>query len=181
MPDGRIEARQVNRLKEMGSWLSKYGESIYGTRGGPWKPQKAVASTRKGNTVFLHVLRWDGESLVLPDIGRKVKQASLFGGGRAGVTQNDGKLVVGVPPAERDAVDTVIRLELEGSAMDIPSFTLGSPVKATASNVYRNDAYAFGPGMAFDNDSDTRWATDTGTRQAWIAVASPRILSGFSP
>ena len=35
MPDGRIEPRQVQRLKEMGQWLAKYGESIYGTRGGP--------------------------------------------------------------------------------------------------------------------------------------------------
>ncbi len=47
MPDGRIEPRQVARLKEMGAWLKKNGESIYGTRGGPWKPTKAVASTRK--------------------------------------------------------------------------------------------------------------------------------------
>ena len=37
MPDGRIEPRQVDRLKEMGDWLRKYGESIYGTRGGPFK------------------------------------------------------------------------------------------------------------------------------------------------
>ena len=35
MPDGRIEARQVERLREMGAWLKQYGESIYATRGGP--------------------------------------------------------------------------------------------------------------------------------------------------
>jgi len=37
MPDGRIEPRQVERLKEMGDWLKKYGHTIYGTRGGPFK------------------------------------------------------------------------------------------------------------------------------------------------
>ena len=56
MPTGEIEPRQVERLKEMGAWLAKNGESIYGTRGGPWKPTKTLASTRKGSTVYLHVL-----------------------------------------------------------------------------------------------------------------------------
>ena len=34
MPDGRIEPRQVERLREIGRWLAKYGESIYGTAAG---------------------------------------------------------------------------------------------------------------------------------------------------
>jgi len=38
MPDGRIEPEQAERLKNMGNWLDKYGESIYNTRGGPFKP-----------------------------------------------------------------------------------------------------------------------------------------------
>ena len=177
MPDGRIEPRQVERLKEMGAWLAKNGESVYGTRGGPWKPQKAVASTRRGNVVFLHVLRWDGESVDLPDIGRRVKRASVASGGRVRAEQAGGRLIVGVPPTERDAVDTVIRLELDGSAMDLPAVALRSPVKATASNVYRNEFEAYGPEMAFDNDRETRWATDTGTRQAWLAVDLGRALT----
>ena len=48
MPDGRIEPRQVDRLKEIGRWLARYGETIYGTRGGPFKPTKSVASTAQG-------------------------------------------------------------------------------------------------------------------------------------
>ena len=132
MPDGRIEARQVERLHEMGAWLAKNGESIYGTRGGPWKPQKAIASTRRGNTVFLHVLRWDGESVTLPDIGRKVRRASRVGSGTTRVSQAGGKLVVSVPPEERDAVDTIVRLELDGSAMDIPAVAVAGPERSGA-------------------------------------------------
>ena len=37
-PDGAIEPRQVARLQEIGTWLNRYGEGIYGTRGGPFKP-----------------------------------------------------------------------------------------------------------------------------------------------
>ena len=66
MPNGEIEPRQVERLKEMGAWLAKYGESIYGTRGGPFKPAKHVVSTRKGNTIYLHILAWPEEALTLP-------------------------------------------------------------------------------------------------------------------
>ena len=36
MPDGRIEPRQVESFRKIGAWLKKYGESIYGTRGGPF-------------------------------------------------------------------------------------------------------------------------------------------------
>jgi alpha-L-fucosidase len=34
-PDGVIDPEQADRLKEIGSWLAQYGESIYGTGGGP--------------------------------------------------------------------------------------------------------------------------------------------------
>jgi alpha-L-fucosidase len=38
MPDGRIEPRQVERLQETGGWPAKYGDAVYGSRGGPFKP-----------------------------------------------------------------------------------------------------------------------------------------------
>ena len=52
MPDGRIEPSQVDRLKEMGKWMEKYGNTIYETRGGPFKPTDWGVSTRKGNKIF---------------------------------------------------------------------------------------------------------------------------------
>lgn len=56
MPTGEIEPRQVERLEEMGAWLAQYGRSIYGTRGGPFKPARHLVSTRKDNTIYLHIL-----------------------------------------------------------------------------------------------------------------------------
>lgn len=177
MPDGRIEPRQVERLKQMGDWLRKNGESIYGTRGGPWKPSKAFASTRKGNTVFLHVFRWDGDHLEVPNVPAKVTRASLLGGGAATVDVADGKLLIGVAESSRDPVDTVVRLELDRSAMSLPLAATAPSVKATASNTYQNMVHEFGPEMAFDNDSESRWATDGGTKQAWVAADLGRPLT----
>lgn len=117
---GIIPADQAGRLGEMGQWLEKHGESIYGTRGGPWKPTKASASTRKGDSIYLHVYQWEGNRLTLPDIARKVKAAQVLAGGVAQVTQANGELVVQVPASAQDPLDTVIRLELDGSAMDLP-------------------------------------------------------------
>ncbi len=170
MPDGRIEPRQVERLNGMGAWLKQNGASIYGTRGGPWKPTKALASTRKGSTVFVHLLREDDGRVELPDPGRKVKTAALMNGGKVGIEQSNGKLQLTFATSAIDPIDTMIRLELDGSAMDLTALSSPSGIKATASNVYQKMNDEYGPQEALDNDPHTRWATDAGTKQAWIAM-----------
>jgi len=171
MPDGRIEPRQVEVLKQAGAWLDKNGESIYGTRGGPWKPTRTIASTRKGNVIYLHLLRGQDDKIELPDIARKIKSASLLGGGRIEFAQQDGKLTLTVPVALRDARDTVVKLKLDGPVTDLPAMDLPETCKASASNVYQNDIAHYGAEFAFDGDDQTRWATDNGTRQAWVAAS----------
>jgi alpha-L-fucosidase len=168
--DGVIEPRQVERLKEMGAWLTRNGESIYGTRGGPWKPTSAVASTRKGSSIFVHLLRSGDGRVELPSLPIKVKSAALMGGGTVKIEQADGKLRLTFDPAAADPIDTIIRLELDGSAMNVPAVALDNGIKAAASNIYQKQAGEYGPQAAFDGDPDTRWATDSGTKQAWIAA-----------
>jgi alpha-L-fucosidase len=184
-PDGRIPPDQAARLKEMGAWLARYGESIYGTRGGPFKPGKWGASTRKDNRIYVHVYQFDGNKLELPPLSAKVKSARLLTGGSLECVQTDGAVTLTVPAANQAKVDTLIRLELDRSAMEIPPLrrtgsadSLAIGAKATASNVYRNDG-AFGADKAFDGDMETRWATDGGTRQAWLEVdlGKPRTFS----
>jgi alpha-L-fucosidase len=36
--------------------------------------------------------------------------------------------------------------------------------------VFQKQNEQYGPQEAFDNDPNTRWATDSGTKQAWIAA-----------
>jgi alpha-L-fucosidase len=113
MPDGRIEPRQVERLKEIGRWLKKNGKSIYGTRGGPFTPGPWGASTRRGNTVYVHVLDWGGrEDLALPAVDRRIRSAALLGGGKVPVERTPDGIRLRVPPEKRDAVDTIVVLKL---------------------------------------------------------------------
>ncbi|MHC4439262.1 MAG: alpha-L-fucosidase, partial [Planctomycetota bacterium] len=174
MPDGRIEPRQVERLLEMGGWLDKYGESIYVTRGGPFKPGPWGASTYKSDTIYVHVLMWPGEKLTLPPIPKKIIASSVMTGGTASVRQNDKVIEISVPEAYRQKIDTIIKLQLDGPAGEIvpvslPSASLAFGKKTQASNVFQKNRH-FGPAMAVDDDESTRWATDSGTHQAWLEV-----------
>jgi alpha-L-fucosidase len=119
MPDGRIEPRQVDILKGVGAWLAKYGESIYGTRGGPFKPGRYGASTRRGDRIYLHVFAWAGPSLALPAIPARVVRARVLGGGSASIRQTDAGIEVFVGEGDRHAADTVVVLELDRPAAGI--------------------------------------------------------------
>ena len=175
MPTGEIPPDQAARLREMGAWLAKNGESIYGTRGGPFKPGDYGVSTRKGNTIYLHVMEWPDEALKLPAIAAKVVRSRVLSGGKAEVRQTAAGLEVSVPEGDRLPLDTVVALELDSSALEIPALnvpmavSLTTKAKATASNVFQKQAQ-FGPDKAVDGNSDTRWATDAGTKSVWLEV-----------
>ena len=129
MPDGRIEPRQVDVLKGVGAWLAGRGESIYGTRGGPFKPGRYGASTRRGNRIYLHVFAWTGPSLRLPPIPAKVVGSRILGGGAATVRQTEAGFEVFAPEEGRHSADTVIVLELDRPAsgivaLDVPGQAL---------------------------------------------------------
>jgi len=118
MPTGEIEPRQVQRLKEMGQWLAKYGETIYSTRGGPWRPGPWGAATCKGNTVYVHILQWPGDKIALPALTKKIVSSKVLTGGTATVKQTDGGVAISVPATERQEIDTLVALELDGPAFD---------------------------------------------------------------
>lgn len=113
MPNGKIQPDHVTLLKHMGEWLARNGETIYGTQGGPLTARDWGVTTQKGNRVFVHILDWQDESLLIPSWGKKVRSAKLFADGSAvKFTQNDYGIVVNVPKSKMDDVDTIIELEV---------------------------------------------------------------------
>ena len=174
MPDGRIEQRQADRLKEMGDWLKKYGESIYKTRGGPFKPGSWGASTYKNKTVYIHILNWSNDVIVLPPIPKKIIKTSVLTGGAATIKQTNESIEISLPKDFRHELDTIVALHLDGQVddivpCDVPAASLNTGKKATASNIFQNNT-EHGPDKAIDDDLSTRWATDYGTKQAWFEV-----------
>jgi alpha-L-fucosidase len=177
MPDGQIEPGQVARLKEMGDWMKKYGDGVYGTRGGPFKPGMWGAATCKGDRIYLYVMKWPADGpLRLPAIGARVLDAKTRSGGNAVVKQNGSGVYVDMPAAERDKIATVIEITIDGKAFDIPpiavdfhSGSLARGKKVTASNVFQKDSM-YGAERATDDDDSTRWATDPGQQPTWLEV-----------
>jgi alpha-L-fucosidase len=120
MPDGSIEDRQVERLKEMGDWLKKYGQSIYATCGGPFKPGLWGASTHRGNLIYVHILNWSDDTITLPPVPNKIIAISVLTGGTAIVRQTKESVEISVPQTSRHPLDTVVVLRLDGPASRIP-------------------------------------------------------------
>lgn len=172
-PTGEIAPEQVTLVKEMGGWLAKYGESIYTTRGGPFKPGDYGVSTRKGNTIYLHVSDWTEDPLRLPGIPAHIVSSRALTGGTVQVKETSSTLTISVPERDRQPLDTVVALELDRPALSLRAVEVPMPVgltagaKATASNVYQNQS-EYGPDKALDGNPATRWATDAGTKSAWL-------------
>jgi alpha-L-fucosidase len=120
MMDGRMEARQIKRLAEIGEWLKKYGTAIYDTKGGPYNPNDTYAATRKGDKIYIHLFKKDGDVLSLPALpGVVVKKAGFLNGADLAFTQNNG-LKIDLPAALPDENASVIVLQVNKNAIDIP-------------------------------------------------------------
>jgi alpha-L-fucosidase len=122
MMDGRMEARQIGRLKEVGVWLQKYGESIYGTHGGPYAPTAAYTSTRKGDRIYIHLLEQKDKSLQLAPLpGVRIKKVYFLKGAAVPFTQDEKTgYRIELPGIFPDAVSSVIVLELDKDAGALP-------------------------------------------------------------
>jgi alpha-L-fucosidase len=105
------------------------GESIYGTRGGPFKPGDFGASTRKDKTIYVHVLKWPEGPLWLPKISAKIVSATLLKGGPAEAKQTENGIEISVAPTDRDTIDTVVVLSLDTDAQTIPAVAVRPVVK----------------------------------------------------
>jgi alpha-L-fucosidase len=139
--DGTIFPAVKERYLGMGQWLKKYGETIYKTRGGPYKPGRWGGSTRNGKNVYLHITqRWPGGVLELPALPAKVRSCKVLTGGKAKCKQRDGKLIIKLNPKYHAYPDTIIKLTLDKDSMSIKPIetpkerTLVTNAKITASS-----------------------------------------------
>lgn len=113
MPDGIIQPEFREHLAGMGKWLRANGEAVYGTRGGPVPPQSWGVTTRKGNTVYLHILSDTEKTVAIPDFGREVNGARLLSGAAVQFAQTKLGTIVKLPETGRDEYDTIVALTVK--------------------------------------------------------------------
>jgi alpha-L-fucosidase len=111
LPNGEIQTAFTERLDSMGLWLKKYGYTIYGTRAGFIRPPEWGAITEKGNLVWLHVFRADGDKLFIK-IPYQVKNAQIEGRKVKVQALADQYIMIDLKGVVMDPVDTIIQLDV---------------------------------------------------------------------
>ena len=119
--DGTIPAGHRQVLEAMGKWLRENGESIGGTRRGPWVWRLWGVSAYRGNIAFLHVLKRPRDRLVIPSPPQKLIAAKVFKGSNLAFQISDDpvrgrEIGLTLPQkAEAGPIDCILELTFDGS------------------------------------------------------------------
>ena len=114
MPNGKIQSKHQESLRAMGTWLKQNGTTIYGTQKGPIAPTDDFVSTKKGKTVYLHLLNPELNFIYIDKVPVKIKSISDLKSKKNLSFRNDKfGLIIDVSNLSKDPIDTVIQIELK--------------------------------------------------------------------
>ncbi|HTX39787.1 MAG TPA: alpha-L-fucosidase [Bryobacteraceae bacterium] len=115
-PDGSIPEESVRILTSVGKWMDRNGTSIYKTDLCQPSRSNFASFSRDGNTLYMHVHFWPGETVALAGLKNQVKSARLLATGQA-VKFNQEEFRVrftGLPLKAPDEPVTTLAIELDG-------------------------------------------------------------------
>jgi alpha-L-fucosidase len=154
-PDGKIDAPDAAILQGIGQWMNINGDCIYGSQKTPLDVQAWGESSRKGNTLYLHVFQWpkDGK-LVVGGLKSDAAKAYLLADSNkeslktARINEND--LSIDLPAAAPDAADSVITLEFNSQIAAHPGRLLSTKIDNVlrAFDAKKDSKLTYGDGKA---------------------------------
>jgi alpha-L-fucosidase len=105
MPTGKIQPEFTDSLAVVGKWLEANGRSVYGTRGGPLKPQQWGVTTENVSSVFVHLFNKPTDGIVF--IPGKYKKASVLNGAavKAKIEKEGMRILVADVPAGTQVIE----------------------------------------------------------------------------
>lgn len=161
---GQFPADNIERLHQIGNWMKVNGEAIYGSVAGLYDYLSWGRTTRKGNTLYLHVFNWPKDGVLkVPNI-TSVKNVRLLADAKKKITWKtaQGKLLLDLPFPAPDTVATVIALELDKMPVRLQSLALNKPVTTSSEQSKAKNIT--------DNDPLTAWSADKKSKQGWIEI-----------
>jgi len=147
--DGIIDPLQVNRLQQIGTWMRQYGESIYGTVGGPIVFGSWGGTTHIKDTMYVHLQRFAG-TVTIPGVNATIVSTTSLTGGTPVVTQNPTTITITLPPQNIDSLYTVLKMVLDPTRPVMHYRNVALVCNATQSST----AYAGVPTRACDDNTD---------------------------
>jgi len=113
--DGSIPAETVKIFSEVGDWLGKNGEAIYGADKCQLTRSRNGSFTRKGNTLYFHIHYYPGDSAAFAGLMTKAKSAHLLASGKkVDFVQDEYSIkFTGLPSIAPDRPVTTIAIECE--------------------------------------------------------------------
>jgi alpha-L-fucosidase len=177
MGDGRIDPHSAAILAGIGRWMAVNGDSVHGTTRTPLDRQAWGDSTLKGDTLYLHVFDWprDGRLVVgglVGDVSGARLLADATGPTLATERVGDADLLVHVPAAAPDPVDSVIALRLARPPRARPGRLLSGQVAVNqllAFDGQPSDAAGFTFGDGKTNNYWVAGFTDPKHAMSWDA------------
>jgi alpha-L-fucosidase len=114
-PDGSIPEESVRVLREVGQWTLRNAEAIYTSDRCQVQRSEFAGFTRKGNTLYMHVHFWPGDTVALAGLMTRVKSARLLAAGQQVLFEQDRFRVrfTGLPNEAPDHPVTTIAIECE--------------------------------------------------------------------
>jgi alpha-L-fucosidase len=113
---GEIPEPTIEIFREVGQWVNRNEESIYGTTANPFGELGWGYCTVKENKIYLFVRDWPGNGkLVLPGLRNKIMSAYLLIDRSTSLSfVQDEKIHIDLPPKAPDAPISVLVLETDG-------------------------------------------------------------------
>jgi alpha-L-fucosidase len=117
--EGVIPAPSINILKDVGEWMHKNSESIYGTSPSPFPTDFPWGfCTRRGDLLYLHVFEWPCDRVLrLKGLKNSIVNAFMLTDNEKKIQVNrdkDGQLMISLPESRPDPVNSVVVLQIAG-------------------------------------------------------------------
>jgi alpha-L-fucosidase len=115
--EGLFPQESMDRLKAMGEWMGKNGESIYGTTASQFEHLEWGRSTTKDHTLYLHVFDWpQNGKLLIPGLVSKAQKIYPLADPQTELScdYQAGTAVISLPEKPLDPYVSVFALEFSG-------------------------------------------------------------------